>query len=136
MPRRLSVVRYLAQLSAGKLALWCYLIWYLSTVFQYFDPSPAIWLNSLGISLVVGVALLLSVSSSSPKSTDHWQTFRLFFMPFAVSSFSALIKGRGFFLVFPPSVVQIVMQLGLCAAFILAVLIIKRVATVNERSGR
>lgn len=34
------------------------------------------------------------------------------------------------------SVVQIVMQLGFCAAFILAVLIIKRVATVNGRSGR
>lgn len=123
----MNVLQYLARLSVGKVALWCYLIWYLSSVLRYFDPAPAIWLNSLGISLVVGIALLLSVNSARPFA-DPWQTFRLFFMPFAVSSFSALIKEQGFFLVFPPSVAHASMQLGLCAAFVLAVLIIKRFA--------
>lgn len=33
---------------------------------------------------------------------DRWQIFRLFLMPFCVSSFAALVKGRGFILVFSP----------------------------------
>ena len=129
--RGVSLIQYFARLSAGKVALWCYLIWYLSTVVRYFDPTPTIWLNSLGITLVVGIALLLSVSGASPKSADPWQSFRLFFMPFAVSSFSALIKGHGFFLVFPPSAVEVGIQLGSCAVFVLAVVTIKRFANDN-----
>ncbi|XHS76840.1 hypothetical protein ACFJGW_13995 [Burkholderiaceae bacterium UC74_6] len=117
---------YFARLSAGKIVLWCYLIWYLCTVAKHFDPSPAIWLNSLGISVVVGIALLLSVGSAAAKAADPWQTFRLFFMPFAVSSFSSLIKGHGFILVFPPSVAEAAAQLGACALFLLAVFTIKR----------
>jgi len=121
-----SLVHYFARLPTGKITLWCYLIWYLSTVARYFDPSPFIWLNSLGISVVVGIALLLSVGSAAPKAAASWQTFRLFFMPFAVSSFSALIKGHGFLLVFPPSLTEASIQLGACAVFVLAVLAIKR----------
>jgi len=30
--------------------LWCYLIWYLTAVALYFDPSPSLWLTSIGIS--------------------------------------------------------------------------------------
>src|ERR1700722_18192499 len=48
-------LKYLAQLTPGKVALWCYLIWYLVTVVAHFDKSPAIWLSSLGISAIVGV---------------------------------------------------------------------------------
>jgi hypothetical protein len=121
------ILRYFAGLPRGKIVLWCYLIWYLSTVGQYFDPSPVIWLNSLGISVVVGIALLLSVAGKGPKPSDPWQTFRLFFMPFAVSSFSALIKGHGFVLVFPPSPFQIAAQLAACAAFVLGVFALKGV---------
>jgi hypothetical protein len=131
MPHGVRVIRYFAGLSAGKVALWCYLIWYLATVIRYFDPAPPIWLNSLGISLVVGIALLLSVNRAGAMSADPWQTFRLFFMPFAVSSFSALIKGHGFILVFPPSATEVGIQLGSCAAFILVVLAIKRFARDN-----
>src|SRR4051812_1946347 len=98
------MVRYFASLSAGKTVLWCYLIWYLVTVFNYFDVSPAIWLNSLGISAVIGIALLLSVQSPGARNIDHWQTFRLFLMPFCVSSFSSLIKGRGYILIVPPRI--------------------------------
>lgn len=124
----MRLIRYFQTLPAGKAVLWCYLIWYLCTVAAYFDPSPAIWLNSLGISAIIGVALLLSVGGGVSGFAASWQTFRLFFMPFAVSSFSALIKGRGFLLVFPPSLAQLALQLGLCAAFLLAVRWARRAA--------
>ena len=119
------LLQYVRDLSVGKLVLWCYLIWYLCTVSRYFDPNPRIWLNSLGISGIVGVALLLSVGGKLSRPEVSWQTFRLFFMPFAVSSFSALIKGRGFFLVFPPSLSQIATQLAACGASVLMVSAIK-----------
>ncbi len=106
--------------------LWCYLIWYLVTVAYHFDPSPAIWLNSLGISVVIGVALLLSVGAAGKGRADPWQTFRLFLMPFCVSSFSSLIKGRGYILIVPPQLGEQLMSLGLCAAFVLWVVALKR----------
>ncbi|HEY8879765.1 MAG TPA: hypothetical protein VIN03_19500 [Roseateles sp.] len=124
----MRLLRYFRSLSLGKTVLWCYLIWYLSTVATYFDPSPALWLNSIGISVIVGVALLLSVGDNAGLS---WQTFRLFFMPFAVSSFAALIKGRGFLLVFPPSLAQAAVQLGACAGFLVVVWALKRLAPLN-----
>ena len=108
---------YLSNLSNGKLALWCYLIWWGATVFHHFDPSPSIWLNSVGISAVIGVALILSVGGFKSATRDRWQTFRLFAMPFCVSSFSSLIKGKGFVLIFPPSVPELATAVGLCAAF-------------------
>jgi hypothetical protein len=114
-------------LAPGKIALWCYLLWYLIVVLWYFDPAPAIWLNSLGISAVVGLALLLSVDHTRP-GTDWWQTFRLFLMPFCVSSFAALIKGRGFTLIFPPSTLELSVLAGSCAAFVLVVFAFKRLA--------
>lgn len=117
-------------LRPGKVILWCYAIWYLVNVFRYFDPSPALWLSSLGISAVVGFALLLSVNDPSPGTKNRWQTFRLFAMPFCVSSFSALIKGHGFFLIFPPSVPELVFLIGCCAAFVLLVLVFKKTAKI------
>lgn len=116
-------LRYLAALPAGKTVLWCYLLWYLVTVIHHFDPTPAIWLNSLGIGAVIGCALLLSVGGKSP---DRWQTFRLFMMPFGVSSFSSLIKGQGFMLVVSPDPAELAAALGACAAFVLLVLAVKR----------
>jgi hypothetical protein len=106
-------VGYFARLPAGKVTLWCFLIWYLSTVFHHFDATPAIWLNALGIGGIIGVALYLSVNNpASPP--DRWTTLRLFLMPFCVSSFSQLIKGKGFLLVFPPSLRELVVSLGAC----------------------
>jgi hypothetical protein len=116
------VTRYLASLSNGKLALWCYLIWWASTVVHHFDPSPSIWLNSLGISAIIGVALILSVGGIRSTTRDRWQTFRLFAMPFCVSSFSSLIKGQGFILVFPPSASELALCVGLCVGFMAIVL--------------
>lgn len=114
----MSVVRYLAQLPNGRIVLWCYLIWYVSTVFHHFDPSPGIWLNAMGISLLIGVALVLSVGGVQSALANRWQTFRLFAMPFCVSSFSSLIKGQGFILVFPPSVAELATSSGLCLLFV------------------
>ena len=120
----MRLLRYFANLPTGKLVLWCYLIWYLVMVAFYFDPTPAIWVNALGISAVIGVALLLSVSGA--RRADRWQTFRLFLMPFCVSSFSSLIKGHGFILIVPPRVHEQVIAAGACAAFVLLALLLKR----------
>jgi len=119
-------LKYLSELTPGKVALWCYLIWYLVTVVAHFDPSPGLWLSSLGISAVVGVALLLSVRSESPSASNRWQTFRLFLMPFCVSSFSALIKGQGYILVLPSRSLELYLSFALCAVFVLLVYGLKR----------
>ena len=119
-----AVRHYLTNLRAGDIALWCYLIWYLGVVALYFDPSPAIWLNSIGISAVIGIALVLSVGGLG--RIHRWQAFRLFAMPFCVSSFSALIKGRGFVLIFPSNVAQLTGLVAASGAFVLFVLALKR----------
>lgn len=115
---------YFRDISRGKTILWCYLIWYLVTVFYRFDPTPAIWLNSAGISAVIGFALMLSVGGSAQKA-DRWQTFRLFMMPFGVSSFSSLIKGHGYILIFPSQVNELFWSVTACALFLLFVRILK-----------
>jgi len=127
-------VRYLASLTAGRIVLWCFLIWYVATVSHHFDPAPAIWLNALGISAIIGVALYLSVREPGKPPPDRWTTLRLFLMPFCVSSFSQLIKGKGFVLVFPPDLHEIAVSLAACALFIAAVFAIKRIGWMPDRS--
>lgn len=121
-------MRYIANLTAGRLALWCFLIWYLATVIHHFDPAPAIWLNALGISGIIGVALYLSVREPGKPPPDRWTVVRLFLMPFCVSSFSQLIKGKSFVLVFPPDLHELGVSLAGCALFVAVVLIVKLVA--------
>jgi len=123
---------YLIKLPPGKIVLWCYLIWYLVIVGMYFDPAPAIWINSLGISAIIGFALFLSVSSPTAGEANQWQTFRLFLMPFCVSSFSSLIKGRGFIFIFPPRANELLFLFGSCAAFVFIVLVLKYVTYQNR----
>jgi len=125
-------LNYFVGLKAGKIILWCYLIWYLVTLYNYFDPNLVIWLNSLGISVVIGFALLLSVGNNEAKGLDTWQTFRLFMMPFGVSSFSSLIKGHGFILIAPPVLAEFVFSVVCCLAFVVCVYILKLV----DRCGR
>ena len=55
-------------------------------------------------------------------------------MPFCVSSFSQLIKGKGFVLVFPPDLHEIAVSLAACALFIAAVFAIKRIGWMPDRS--
>jgi len=118
-------VRYFANLAPGKIALWCFLIWYLATVIHHFDATPAIWLHALGISAIIGVALYLSVREPGKPPPDNWTTLRLFLMPFCVSSFSSLIKGKGFVLIFPPSLHENAMALAACALFVVFVVIVR-----------
>jgi len=110
-------VRYFARLTAGRIILWCYLLWYLFFALRYFDSSRALWLTSLGVSAIVGAALLISTRAGGAARLGFWPTARLFIMPFCVSSFSALVKGRGFLLIFSPRLHEDYLALGLCAAF-------------------
>jgi hypothetical protein len=130
-----SPVRYLANLTTGKIVLWCFLIWYLATVIHHWDATPAVWLNALGISAIIGVALYLSVREPGKPPPDRWTVMRLFLMPFCVSSFSQLIKGKGFVLVFPPDLHENAVALAACAVFVGAVLLMKR-TTLRSASSR
>src|SRR5882724_5814816 len=111
------LIRYLSNLSNGRLILWCYFIWYVVVLARYFDSSLRLWLTSLGLSLIIGFALYISTTAASKNKVrlDFWQTFRLFLMPFCVSSFSALVKGKNFVLIFSSNPMEIVIAAGLCA---------------------
>jgi hypothetical protein len=98
------------------------------SIVHHFDASPRIWVTSLGLSGIIGAALILSTRSSSgyvPKM-DPWVVFRLFLMPFCVSSFAALVKNAGYMLVFPPSWRENVIGTGLISFFLFAVWILKK----------
>ena len=124
----MNLRRYLATLSTGRLILWCYFIWYAVVLVRYFDPSIRLWLTSLGLSLIIGVALYLSTAGSGTTKVklDRWQIFRLFLMPFCVSSFAALVKSRGFILIFSPHPGEILLAVALCAALCLVVFALKK----------
>ena len=124
-----SISQYIVQLKPGKLVLWCYLIWYLVTLYFHFDGSLTLWINSLGISLVIGTALMLSVSSAK---ADYWQIFRLYWMPFAVSSFAALIKNQHYFVIISPDVYEVITALGACGCFLAMVAILKWIYANRE----
>lgn len=121
-----TMIRYFKNISNGKMVLWCYLIWYVVTVYYYFDSSLGIWLNSVGLSVVIGIALMLSVSNTNIQQKDHWQTFRLFMMPFCVSSFASLIKDQGFVLILPPKPHEQIASIGACIIFLSLVYFIKK----------
>lgn len=112
------LLAYLGQLTTAKQVLWCYLIWYLTMVGFHFDPSPRLWMTSLGISAVIGFGLILSVSSGNAARCDFWTTMRLFLMPLCVSSFSALVKDQGFILILSPRWREDALALSICVAFI------------------
>lgn len=111
------VFRYLAGLENTKRILWCYLCWYLAIVFQYFDPAPGLWFSSLGIAGLIGFALNLAARQNG-RSSDRWVVFRLYLFPFCVSSYSALIKGKGFFLLFPPDWKPLLVACAACFGFV------------------
>ena len=100
-----------------KLVLWCYLAWYASIVPFYFDPSPVIWLSAVGISALIGIALIFATKVPG-LPMDGWTKFRLFLFPFCVSSYSALIKGRGFVLLFPTETRPLLTAMGACVAMV------------------
>jgi hypothetical protein len=117
--------RYFATLSAGRIVLWCYAVWYVVNVALRFDSRPRLWLTSLGLSAIIGFALLLSTRTPGVK-TDGWITFRLFLMPFCVSSFAALVKDAGYILIFPPAWQENAIGAGVVAGFLLIVTLLRR----------
>jgi hypothetical protein len=138
--RRLSpsrLVDYLANLSAGRLVLWCYFIWWAVVLVRYFDPRPAIWLTSLGLSVIIGFALLINTTASGTNRVrlEPWPTFRLFLTPFCVSSFAALVKDRGFFLIFSPRWGEMAVAGGLCAGLGAAALLARRARRYRTPGG-
>jgi hypothetical protein len=129
------LLQYFCNIKIHKLILWCYLIWYLVVVTFYFDPMPKIWINSIGISAVIGTALMLSVSNSSSK-IDYWQTFRLYLMPFCVSSFSSLIKDQGFIVIISPKPQETILAILSCVIFLLIIGVIKFTnRAINQETG-
>ena len=134
----MRLVHYLSNLSKGRLILWCYFIWYLVVLVRYFDPSPRLWLTSLGLSLIIGFALYVSTTAAGEKAVklERWQIIRLFMMPFCVSSFSALVKGKGFILIFSPDLDEILIAVGLCAVLCVLVVLLKRRRSATDVSAQ
>lgn len=124
---------YLARLTPGRTILWCYAIWYAVNVAHHFDTDIRLWATSVGLSAIIGTALLIGTRSSSSGTTqlDRWQVFRLYLMPFCVSSFAALVKDAGYVLVFPPSLHENLVGLGLMAAFVVLVRLLRQPATAG-----
>ena len=124
----MPLIRYLQNLSSGRTILWCYFIWWAVSITHHFESTPRIWLTSLGLSGIIGAALILSTrpSSGTITKTDPWVVFRLFLMPFCVSSFAALVKDAGYVLIFPPSWRENATGIGLIALFLLVVWGVKK----------
>jgi len=121
--------RYLASLSAGRFVLWCYFLWYLVVLVRYFDPNLRIWLTSLGLSAIIGVALTINaMSGSNGTRPQPWPIFRFFLTPFCVSSFASLVKDRGFILIFSPRWQEMAVAAGACAGLGALVWVAKRTA--------
>src|SRR4051794_7489220 len=131
------LIRYLSNLSNGRLILWCYFIWYSVVLVRYFDSSLRLWLTSLGLSLIIGIALFISTTAASANRVklDFWQTFRLFLMPFCVSSFSALVKNEGFILIFSPKPKEILAAAVLCTVLCGIVLLLRRTKANDSIPG-
>jgi hypothetical protein len=111
------ILHYLRNLNTGRLILWCYFIWYLVVLVRYFDPDRRIWATSFGLCAIVGFALYVNATRSGPQRVHvgFWPTVRMFMMPLCVSSFSALVKGHNFFLIFSPNPLEIGAAAGICA---------------------
>jgi hypothetical protein len=118
MLRSMRMITYFARLRTPKLVLWCYLAWYLAIVGCYLDRSPLIWLSALGISSLIGIGLIFATKVPG-QPMDGWTKFRLFLFPFCVSSYSSLIKGKGFILLFPTEIRPLLIGIAACAAMLL-----------------
>ena len=111
------MIAYFARLRLPKLVLWCYLAWYLAIVPFYFDRSLLLWLSALGIAGLIGCGLIFATMVPG-RAMERWTKFRLFAFPFCVSSYSALIKGKGFILLFPTEVKPLAAGITACIAVI------------------
>ena len=123
----MQLLHYFVRLNTSRLVLWCYFLWWQLAVVHHFDARLRLWFTSLGLSAIIGTALVLSTRTQGEKAArlDGWVVFRLFLMPFCVSSFAALVKDAGFVLVFPPTVQENASALGVIAAFLIVQRVLK-----------
>lgn len=117
------LLRYFAALEPSRMILWSFVIWWLAMTSYYFRWEPRLWATSLGIGVIVGFALMLSTGPVSRQRFRErfWESIRLFVCPFLVSSFSALVAGKGFILVFSPLWFENTIALAGIALFLLLV---------------
>ena len=120
-----TAFKYVLNMKTPKIILWCYLIWYFSMMSIYFEPSLKLWASALGISFIIGFALVLSTSQQGIKQ-DIWIKIRLFLFPFCVSSYSATIKDYDFILLFPSNLFHLLISVGNCLLFLFPIWCIKR----------
>ncbi|HEY1120216.1 MAG TPA: hypothetical protein VGE67_01390 [Haloferula sp.] len=130
----MNLIRYFASLRVPKLVLWCYLAWYLTIVSFYFDPSPVVWFTALGMAAVIGIALVFSTKVAG-QAMERWTLFRLFLSPFCVSSYSTLVKGKGFILIFPTQPRPLLAGIGACVGVVVFRLVCRWVVGGKERSS-
>ena len=92
-----------------------------------FDPTPRLWLTSLGLAGIIGFALWVNArsESSAGNSPEFWPAARLFLVPFCVSSFTALVKNKGFVLVLSPRLNENLLAAAVCGLFFLSVSVLK-----------
>lgn len=130
-----TMLHYLRTLCLGQQLLWSYFIWYLVITFVYFDINPRLWLSSFGIALIVGAALVISTTCwpVNLKTLDRWQTMRLFLIPFCVSSYSSLIKNKGFTLIFSPDIKTNSIAIVSILFFLTLVALIKKIPIHSHR---
>ena len=117
------IIRYLAGLTTARIVLWCYFLWYLVATSHHFESTARLWLTSVGLAIVIGIALVLNTASNqgSPREwvrANRWAAFRFFLTPFCVSSFAALVKGKGFVLIVSPRSREVAEGIAVCASFV------------------
>jgi hypothetical protein len=122
----MRLIRHFARLSSGLIVLWLFLIWYAVMVTLHFEASPRLWLNALGMSTCVGTALMLSVRHDGGPVREFWRVFRLYAIPFCVSSFSALVRDDDFYAIFAPSPSENLIALAACFLFVAGVAVARR----------
>jgi hypothetical protein len=129
------LIRYIAKLPPSRLILWSYVIWWAVMVTNYFTPDKRIWTTSLGIGLIVGYALMLSTGPITLNRFRNrfWESMRLFICPLMVSSFSALVAGKKFTLVFSPVWKENATAVAGIAVFLLMARILKYTAFRGEQ---
>lgn len=130
----MSLLRYFAGLEMSRMILWSFVIWWAAMVNYYFRPEPRLWATSLGIGLIVGYALMLCTGPVSAQRFRQrfWESMRLFICPFLVSSFSALVVGKGFMLVFSPRWAENASALAAIVLFLLLVQVLNFIVLRGE----
>lgn len=118
-------LKYFKNITIQKIILWCYFIWYLTIMSLYFEASLKLWASSVGISFIIGFALILSTNQQGVKQ-DIWVKIRLFLFPFCVSSYSATIKDYDFILLFPSNLTHLSISILNCLLFLIPIWCVKR----------